>query len=139
MSSLSAVDLGRKLAPRPYEKQIAAEQLRLRALHFEMYERKVPALAVFEGWDASGKGGAIKRVTETLEPRGYTVASFSAPRGEEKTHHYLWRFWRVLPRAGHLLNLEEPARFNGIVFSFLAAVEHGRWGEWRGRAGESRA
>ena len=102
MSSLSAVDLGRKLAPRPYEKQIAAEQLRLRALHFEMYERKVPALAVFEGWDASGKGGAIKRVTETLEPRGYTVASFSAPRGEEKTHHYLWRFWRVLPRAGHL-------------------------------------
>jgi polyphosphate kinase 2 (PPK2 family) len=57
---------------------------------------------VFEGWDAAGKGGAIKRVTETLEPRGYTVSSFAAPRGEEKTHHYLWRFWRVLPRAGHL-------------------------------------
>ena len=57
---------------------------------------------MFEGWDAAGKGGAIKRVTETLEPRGYTVSSFSAPRGEEKTHHYLWRFWRTLPRAGHL-------------------------------------
>jgi pimeloyl-ACP methyl ester carboxylesterase len=45
----------------------------------------------------------------------------------------------VLPRAGHLLNLEEPAHFNAIVFSFLAAVEHGRWSEWRGRAGEPRA
>jgi AMP-polyphosphate phosphotransferase len=99
---LAAVDLGRRLEPNDYEKRIGAEQLRLRALHFRMYERQVPVLAVFEGWDAAGKGGAIKRVTETLEPRGYTVSSFSAPRGEEKTHHYLWRFWRTLPRAGHL-------------------------------------
>jgi polyphosphate kinase 2 (PPK2 family) len=67
-----------------------------------MYEKQVPVLAVFEGWDAAGKGGAIKRITEPLEPRGFTVSSFSAPRGEEKTHHYLWRFWRALPRAGHL-------------------------------------
>jgi polyphosphate kinase 2 (PPK2 family) len=67
-----------------------------------MYGEQLPALAVFEGWDAAGKGGVIKRITETLEPRGYTVSSFSAPRGEEKSHHYLWRFWRALPRAGHL-------------------------------------
>ena len=102
MTALSGVDLTRALAPKEYERRIAAEQLRLRALHFKMYEEQVPVLAVFEGWDAAGKGGAIKRVTETLEPRGYTVSSFSAPRGEEKTHHYLWRFWRTLPRAGHL-------------------------------------
>ncbi|HUG55236.1 MAG TPA: hypothetical protein VMR21_16635 [Vicinamibacteria bacterium] len=102
MSVLARVDLSRRLAEKAYEKRIAAEQLRLRALHFEMYERQVPVLAVFEGWDAAGKGGAIKRVTETLEPRGYTVSSFSAPRGEEKTHHYLWRFWHALPRTGHL-------------------------------------
>jgi len=102
MSALASADLSRKLAPKEYEKAIAAEQLRLRGLHFRMYERQVPVLAVFEGWDAAGKGGAIKRVTETLEPRGYTVSSFAAPRGEEKTHHYLWRFWRTLPRAGHL-------------------------------------
>ena len=75
------VDLTCALAPKEYEKRIAAEQLRLRALHFKMYEEQVPVLAVFEGWDAAGKGGAIKRVTETLEPRGYTVSSFSAPRG----------------------------------------------------------
>jgi len=102
MTQLEAVDLGRRLARKDYERTVAAEQLRIRALHFRMYERRVPVLAVFEGWDAAGKGGAIKRVTATLEPRGFTVSSFSVPRGYEKSHHYLWRFWRVLPRAGHL-------------------------------------
>jgi polyphosphate kinase 2 (PPK2 family) len=102
MTTLAGVDLTAALAPKQYEKQLAAEQLRLRKLHFRMYEEQVPVLAVFEGWDAAGKGGAIKRVTETLEPRGYTVSSFSAPRGDERTHHYLWRFWNTLPRAGHL-------------------------------------
>lgn len=99
---LEGVDLSRRLSEKQFWKRIARQQLRLRRFQFRLYERQLPVLAVFEGWDASGKGGAIKRVTETLEPRGYTVSSFSAPRGEEKTHHYLWRFWRVLPRAGHL-------------------------------------
>ncbi len=102
MSQLDAVDLGRRLARKDYEPTIAAEQLRMRELHFRMYELRVPVLAVFEGWDAAGKGGAIKRVTATLEPRGFTVSSFSVPRGDEKSHHYLWRFWRALPRTGHL-------------------------------------
>jgi AMP-polyphosphate phosphotransferase len=99
---LEHVDLRLRVSEEEYERRLAAAQLRVRALHFQMYERQVPVLAVFEGWDAAGKGGAIKRVTATLEPRGYTVHSFAAPRGEEKSHHYLWRFWRVLPRAGHL-------------------------------------
>jgi polyphosphate kinase 2 (PPK2 family) len=99
---LESVDLTKRLGQKAYERRIAAQQLRLRELHFEIYEHQVPVLALFEGWDASGKGGAIKRVTETLEPRGFTVSSFSAPRGEEATHHYLWRFWRALPRSGHL-------------------------------------
>jgi polyphosphate kinase 2 (PPK2 family) len=99
---LGEVDLGLKLGEKAYRKAVGSEQLRLRRLQFRMYERRRPCLAVFEGWDAAGKGGAIKRITETLEPRGYTVSSFAAPRGEEKTHHYLWRFWRALPRHGHL-------------------------------------
>jgi polyphosphate kinase 2 (PPK2 family) len=57
---------------------------------------------VFEGWDAAGKGGAIKRITETLDPRGYVVYSIAAPQGDDKTHHYLWRFWRRLPEAGQI-------------------------------------
>jgi polyphosphate kinase 2 (PPK2 family) len=99
---LHNVDLSQQLNEKQYQKRVTEEQLRLRRLHFRMYERRTPALALFEGWDAAGKGGAIKRLTETLEPRGFTVSSFSAPRGEEQTHHYLWRFWRALPRAGHL-------------------------------------
>jgi len=99
---LEALDLQSRLPQKVYDRRMAAQQLQLRKLQFEIYERQVPVLAVFEGWDAAGKGGAIKRITETLEPRGYTVSSFAAPRGEEKSHHYMWRFWRVLPRAGHL-------------------------------------
>jgi polyphosphate kinase 2 (PPK2 family) len=99
---LESVDLTRRLGEKAYGKKIAQQQLRLRELQFRMYDKQVPCVALFEGWDAAGKGGAIKRITESLEPRGYTVSSFAAPRGEEKTHHYLWRFWRVLPRAGHL-------------------------------------
>lgn len=99
---LADIDLSLRLDEKAYRKRLLEAQLRLRELHIRMYERQLPVLAVFEGWDAAGKGGAIKRITETLEPRGFTVSSFSAPRGEEKTHHYLWRFWRTLPRAGHL-------------------------------------
>jgi polyphosphate kinase 2 (PPK2 family) len=102
VSWLAEVDLTRRLPRKDYDRKVAREQLRMRALQFRMYEAQVPVLAVFEGWDAAGKGGAIKRVTAALEPRGFTVSSFSAPRGEEKSHHYLWRFWRALPRAGHL-------------------------------------
>jgi polyphosphate kinase 2 (PPK2 family) len=99
---LEAVNLSRRVGEKAYGRRMGELQVRLRELHFRMYEQRIPALALFEGWDAAGKGGAIKRVTETLEPRGYTVSAFAAPRGEEKTHHYLWRFWRQLPRAGHL-------------------------------------
>jgi polyphosphate kinase 2 (PPK2 family) len=99
---LENIDLTHRLDEKRYERRINELQVRLRALHYRIYDVRLPVLALFEGWDASGKGGAIRRVTETLEPRGFTVSAFAAPRGEEKTRHYLWRFWRALPRAGHL-------------------------------------
>ena len=99
---LEKLNLNQKLAKPEYDKQIGKAQVRLRELEFELYKRRAPLLCVFEGWDAAGKGGAIKRVTEMLDPRGYTVSAYAAPRGEEKTHHYLWRFWRNLPRSGHV-------------------------------------
>ena len=94
--------MSKKLSRRQYDAQIAHEQLRMLEFGRAIYKCRVPVLCVMEGWDAAGKGGAIKRITYTLDPRGFTVASFAAPRGDEKTHHYLWRFWRNLPRAGHL-------------------------------------
>jgi AMP-polyphosphate phosphotransferase len=99
---LEKVDLTKKLVKTEYEKQICKLQVRLRELEFQLFNARVPALCLFEGWDAAGKGGAIKRVTQMLDPRGYSVFSYAAPQGKEKTHHYLWRFWRDLPRTGHL-------------------------------------
>ena len=57
---------------------------------------------MFEGWDASGKGGAIRRLTSALDARDYQVISIAAPTDEENAHHYLWRFWRHLSRAGRV-------------------------------------
>ncbi len=92
----------KKLSKAKYEQEIGPLQVRLRELEFQIYKRQVPVLCVFEGWDAAGKGGAIKRITEMLDPRGFTVSAFAAPKGDERTHHYLWRFWKALPRAGQL-------------------------------------
>ena len=59
-------------------------------------------MLAFEGWDAGGKGGAIKRLTQALDPRGYQVNPVAAPNDAEKTHHYLWRFWKQFPKDGHV-------------------------------------
>jgi len=99
---LRQVDLTRSLDKATYEQQLREWQLRLREMEFRMYEHRIPALVVYEGWDAAGKGGNIKRLTETLDPRGYSVEAFAAPKGEEREHQYLWRFWRKIPKAGHL-------------------------------------
>ena len=77
-------------------------QIQLRELGYQVYLQKRPVVMVFEGWDAAGKGGAIKRITEKLDPRGYVVYPISAPQGEDKTRHYLYRFWRRLPERGQI-------------------------------------
>jgi polyphosphate kinase 2 (PPK2 family) len=100
---LEKLEMNRKLNEKQYDEQVGKLQVRLREMHFDIFKRQVPVLCMFEGWDAAGKGGAIKRVTEILDPRGFTVSSYAAPRGEEKTHHYLWRFQKKLPRAGHVV------------------------------------
>ena len=64
--------------------------------------RRIPVILAFEGWDAGGKGGAIKRLTQALDPRGYEVHPVASPNDLEKSHHYLWRFWTAVPKAGHI-------------------------------------
>lgn len=93
---LARVDLNVTLDPESYQKRLIQSQLRLRELTFLLYNQKRSLVVVFEGWDAAGKGGAIKRLTERLDPRGYEVNPIAAPAGEDRTHHYLWRFWRRL-------------------------------------------
>lgn len=97
---LTPVDLSASLEKDDYNDKLAKLQGRLLKAAWKRFEQKRPCLLVFEGWDAAGKGGAIRRVTQALDPRLYQVTGFSAPTDEEKAQHYLWRFWRHLPPAG---------------------------------------
>lgn len=99
---LDKVDLALKMDREVYDKELARYQAKVRALEFKLFEKRIPCVIGYEGWDAGGKGGNIKRLTTSLDPRGYTVIPIAAPQGEERTHQYLWRFWRRIPKAGHL-------------------------------------
>ncbi|MCI5620992.1 MAG: phosphate--AMP phosphotransferase [Lachnospiraceae bacterium] len=101
-SVLAGVDLSKTLEKEEYKKKLAHLQKRLGELHNELYKYRVPVVLAFEGWDAGGKGGAIKRLTQALDPRGYAVHPVASPTEEEKAHHYLWRFWRNFPKDGHI-------------------------------------
>lgn len=62
----------------------------------------IPVVIAYEGWDAAGKGGNIKRITGALDPRGFEVHPIASPLPNEKARHYLWRFWNRLPKTGHI-------------------------------------
>ncbi len=100
-SLLSHVDLTRRLTEAKYKRKVAELQVRLGQLAWQARDRGVSMVLAFEGWDAAGKGSAIRRVTQALDPRLYRVVGVAAPTDEERAQHYLWRFWRHLPRAGY--------------------------------------
>jgi polyphosphate kinase 2 (PPK2 family) len=112
MSRLDDVDLSVRLSKAEGKKQLAAAQQRLAGLRLLLGGQVGPGtigpplLVLFEGWDASGKGGAIKRLVEELDPRHVRVAQFAAPTHDEKRHHFLWRFWPVLPGWGGMAILD---------------------------------
>jgi len=99
---LDRVDLGLSLSRDEYKPGLAKLQERLLNLEYRLHQARIPAVVVYEGWDAAGKGGNIRRLTQGLDPRGYEVIPISAPTTEELAHHYLWRFWRRVPKAGHI-------------------------------------
>jgi polyphosphate kinase 2 (PPK2 family) len=100
---LETVDLSLSLEKDEYVESLIKYQVALNALGYQVYVQQRPVIMVFEGWDAAGKGGTIKRVTERLDPRGYVVQPIAAPQGDDATHHYLWRFWRRLPESGQIV------------------------------------
>jgi polyphosphate kinase 2 (PPK2 family) len=112
MSRLADVDLTQKLSKSDGKKQLTEAQERL--VHLRLLlggqigpgEIGPPLCVLFEGWDASGKGGAIKRLVDHLDPRHVRVARFAAPTYDEKRHHFLWRFWPVLPGWGGMAVLD---------------------------------
>ncbi|MDP2139357.1 MAG: polyphosphate:AMP phosphotransferase [Gammaproteobacteria bacterium] len=99
---LDTVDLHLTMSDEDYEHSLSLYQEKLRRLTWQAKEQKRSTVLVFEGWDAAGKGGAIRRLIAGIDARLFRVISTSAPTDEEKAHHYLWRFWRHVPRAGHV-------------------------------------
>ena len=102
VSILSKADLSLSYTREEYKEKLDKLQKKLEKLHGELYRRRIPVVLGFEGWDAGGKGGAIKRLTQKMDPRGYVVNPTASPNDIEKAHHYLWRFWRAMPKDGHV-------------------------------------
>jgi polyphosphate kinase 2 (PPK2 family) len=100
---LDTVDLDAVLERPEYRAQRDELQARLRALTRRAREEGVSSVVVFEGWDAAGKGGVIRRITQAMDVQDYRVVPIGAPTDEELARHYLWRFWRQLPRAGRMV------------------------------------
>ena len=100
--ALGQVDLSKTLERKEYRSELEEQQARLAKLTRLARRVGKSAVLVFEGWDAAGKGGAIRRITSAMSVRDYLVAPVGAPTEEELARHYLWRFWRRLPRAGRM-------------------------------------
>jgi len=100
---LDKIDLTKTIDKLIYKPELAKLQGEIRELTYTLYRRKIPLIIVYEGWDAAGKGSNIKRLTQTMDPRGYKVIPISAPNEVEREYHYLWRFWREIPQAGNVV------------------------------------
>ena len=102
MPKLSEIALDKCVEAQEYKEELNALQKKLGELHNRLYRKKVPVIILYEGWDAAGKGGNIKRITGALDARGYEVHPIASPEPHEKARHYLWRFWTRLPKTGHI-------------------------------------
>lgn len=90
------------LSDEKYQQELNSLQKELRELHYRLYRKKIPVIIAYEGWDAAGKGGNIKRIAGALDPRGCVVEPIASPEPHEKSRHFLWRFWTRLPKTGHV-------------------------------------
>lgn len=99
---LDRYDPGDTLSKAAYWDRLEKLQREMRDIQYTLYEKKVPLILVYEGWDAAGKGGNIRRVIQHLDPTGYEIITTAAPNDVELSHHYLWRFWESIPKTGHL-------------------------------------
>lgn len=99
---LDRIDLSESIDEEAYRAELESEQERVAELTRRAYNEGISTVLVFEGWDAAGKGGAIRRVLGAIDARYTRTIATSAPSPEERAQHYLWRFWRDIPRPGHV-------------------------------------
>lgn len=99
---LSKVNASKEMSKDEYKDKLDKYQKRLKQLQIEMFKAQIPTVICFEGWDAAGKGGAIRRLTAAMDPLGFSVNPVASPNAVERQFHYLWRFWINLPRSGNI-------------------------------------
>ena len=99
---LEQVDLKKKLSEADYHKQFPELQQKSMGLQKQMWEAGIPVIVVFEGWDASGKGGMISRLVSRLDPRNYKVYHTQTPTPDEAMRPFLWRHWKKIPSKGRM-------------------------------------
>jgi polyphosphate kinase 2 (PPK2 family) len=130
---LDEVDLSLRLSKADSEKRLAELQPRLLALRLQLGGLRgdgrlgPPVCVLFEGWDASGKGGAIKRLVAPLDPRHVRVSEFAAPTPDAKRHHFLWRFWPALPGWGGFAVLDRSWYGRVLVERVEELVDEDGW------------
>ena len=124
---LNSVDLSVQTDKETYKEELKKYQKRLRTLQFDLYKHKIPAVVVFEGWDATGKGGAIQRLTSFLDPLGYQVIPIGVPNVVEKQYHYLWRFWQHLPKNGEITVFDRSWYGRVLVERVEGFAAEGEW------------
>ena len=124
---LSDIDLSKKMKNDEYLRELAELQLRLLRLQLKMRQRKIPMVIMYEGWDASGKGGSIMRITEKMDPRNVRVWPISAPDIIEQRYHYLWRFWQRMPANDEIAIFDRSWYGRVLVERVEKLIPHKDW------------
>lgn len=127
MIKLATVDMSKTLTKKAYKKQFSDQQTQLVLLLRKQFVSKMPVILVFEGWDASGKGGTVRRLLKNHDPRHYHVWSTTAPTNEELSHHYLRRFWLRLPARGRVAVFDRSWYGRVLVERVEGFAEKGEW------------
>ena len=124
---LSLIKLDKTLSEDIYTEELKKQQKRLSKLHQRLYSSKLPVVICFEGWDAAGKGGTIRRIASALDPRGFEAVPIAAPAPFELNRHYLWRFWQHLPKTGHVVIFDRTWYGRVLVERVEELTEEKRW------------
>ena len=127
MKKLKDVDLSQKLEKEIYKKQLKALQYEMLNAQQFLFNNKIGLIIAFEGMDAAGKGGAIKRLTERIDPRGLMVWPISAPQPHEMRYHYMQRFWRKLPQHGQIAIFDRSWYGRVLVERIEGFAEEAEW------------
>lgn len=125
---LSRLDMSLTIEKDAYETRLKAQQRRFQEIQQAYLHTKDKAVIVFEGWDAAGKGGTIRRISSVMDPRGFKVWPIAAPTAEDAKHHYLSRFWQRLPADGEICVFDRSWYGRVLVERVEGFAEPSQWG-----------